>query len=162
MALELLDDLSNEGLRKKIMGEVDVFQFDDTHELYAHMNINYVRLDRLPSFDEWGKALEPLARGDFFTTTGEVLLPTVDLSASSADRISARVSVEWTLPLRFAEIVWGDGETTYREIIPLTGTREFDTGTFEWTVDAKGWNWARVAVWDVAANGAFANPTWRN
>ncbi len=161
-AFDLIDDLSNAGLRKKLLGEVDVFQFDETHELYAHMNINYVRLDRLPSFDEWGKALEPLARGDFFTTTGEVLLPTVDLSASSADRISARVSVEWTLPLRFAEIVWGDGETTYREIIPLTGTREFDTGTFEWTVDAKGWNWARVAVWDVAANGAFANPTWRN
>ena len=66
-AFGLLDDLSNEGLRKKLLGEVDVFQFDETHELYAHMNINYVRLDRLPSFDQWGEALAPLARGDFFT-----------------------------------------------------------------------------------------------
>jgi hypothetical protein len=159
---DLLDDLSNEGLRKKIMGEVDVFQFDDTHELYAHMNINYVRLDDLPSFDEWGEVLEPLASGDFFTTTGEVLLPGVDLSASTADRISARVSVQWTLPLRYAEIVWGEGGTTHREVIPLTKTREFDEETFEWTVEAEGWSWARVAVWDVATNGAFTNPTWRD
>jgi len=160
-AFDLLDDLSNEGLRKKLLGEVDVFQFDETHELYAHMNINYVRLDRLPSFDQWQDALEPLARGDFFTTTGEVLLPAVDLSASSADRIRARVSVEWTLPLRFAEIVWGDGEATHREIIPLTHTRQHDAETFDWTAEAGGWKWARIAVWDVAANGAFTNPTWR-
>ena len=159
---DLLDDLSNEGLRKKIMGEVDVFQFDDTHELYAHMNINYVRLDDLPSFDEWGEVLKPLASGDFFTTTGEVLLPGVDLSASTVDRISARVSVQWTLPLRYAEIVWGEGGTTHREVIPLTKTREFDEETFQWTVEAEGWSWARVAVWDVATNGAFTNPTWRD
>ena len=34
-------------------------------ELYAHMNINYIQLDELPAFDNWGEALEPLARGDF-------------------------------------------------------------------------------------------------
>ena len=71
-SFDLLDDLSNQGLRKRIFGEVDMFQFDDTHELYAHMNINYIRLDRLPEFDRWGDALAPLARGDYFTTTGEV------------------------------------------------------------------------------------------
>ena len=74
-SFDLLDDLSNQGLRKRIFGEVDMFQFDHTDELYAHMNINYVKLDRLPAFERWGDALEPLARGDFFTTTGEVLLP---------------------------------------------------------------------------------------
>ena len=50
----------------------------------------------------------PLAKGEFFTTTGEVLLPEVDLSSSTAGRIEAR-----------------------------------------------------VAVWDVAGNGAFVNPVWR-
>ena len=88
-SFDLLDDLSNLGMRKKIFGEVDMFQFDHTHELYAHMNINYIRLDRLPSFDRWGDALEPLARGDFFTTTGEVLLPRVDLSKSTANEVVA-------------------------------------------------------------------------
>ena len=101
-------------------------------------------------------------RSPCFTRVGEVLLPGVDLSASTADRISARVSVQWTLPLRYAEIVWGEGGTTHREVIPLTKTREFDEETFEWTVEAEGWSWARVAVWDVATNGAFTNPTWRD
>lgn len=161
-SLRLLDDLSVSGFRKKIFGEVDVFQFDDTHELYAHMNINYVRLDELPPFERWGEALEPLVRGDFFTTTGEVLLPIVDFSSSTDERIHARVRVDWTLPLRFAEIVWGDGDTVDRHVIPLTATRPFGSQTFDWTVDVQGWQWARVAVWDVAADGAFVNPVWRD
>ncbi len=126
-AFDLLDDLSNQGLRKRIFGEVDMFQFDHTHELYAHMNINYIRLDRLPEFDRWGDALVPLARGDFFTTTGEVLLPRVDLSKSSQNEIVAAVEAAWTFPLRFAEIVWSDGKTTHRETIHAdrhTGVRQ--------------------------------------
>ena len=160
-SLTLLDDMNNLGMRKRIFGEVDVFQFDDTHELYAHMNINYVRADRLPDFDDWGEMLEPLAKGEFFTTTGEVLLPEVDLSSSTAGRIEARVQAQWTFPLHFAEIVWGDGQTIHRETIPLGDTRAFGHKTFDWSARADGWTWARVAVWDVAGNGAFVNPVWR-
>ena len=158
--LDLVDELNNEGLRKRMLGEVDVFQVDHTHELYAHMNVNYVRLDRLPTFDRWGDALVPLARGEFFTTTGEVLLPAVDLASSSADEIVARTHVLWSFPLRFAEIVWGDGLKTYREVTELADTREFGDHKFEWRARAKGWKWARIAVWDVAGNGAFVNPVW--
>ena len=46
--LDLLDDMANWGNRKYVLGEVDVFKLDHTHELYGHMNINYVRLDRTP------------------------------------------------------------------------------------------------------------------
>jgi hypothetical protein len=159
--LDLVDELNNHGLRKRMFGEVDVFQVDHTHELYAHMNINYVKLDRLPTFDRWGDALAPLARGEFFTTTGEILLPEVNLAASTADAIVAKTRVSWTFPLRFAEIVWGDGQTTHREVIELSTTREFGSQAFEWRAPAKGWKWARVAVWDVAGDGAFVNPVWR-
>jgi hypothetical protein len=158
---DLVDELNNRGLRKRWLGEVDVFQFDHTHDLYPHMNINYVRLTRLPAFERWGEALAPLAKGEFFTTTGEVLLPDVSLASSSANEIVANVRVLWTLPLRFAEIVWGDGTATHRELIELADTREFGSRTFEWRAKANGWTWARVAVWDVAANGAFVNPVWR-
>jgi hypothetical protein len=158
---DLVDELNNQGLRKRFLGEVDVFQFDHTHELYAHMNINYIKLGRLPAFDQWGDALAPLAKGEFFTTTGEVLLPDLDLASSSANEIVANARVLWTFPLRFAEIVWGDGQTTHREVIELADTREFGSQTFEWRAKASGWKWARVAVWDVAANGAFVNPFWR-
>jgi hypothetical protein len=160
-SFDLLDELNNQGLRKRLLGEVDVFQFDHTHELYAHMNINYVRLDRLPAFDRWAEVLAPLASGEFFTTTGEVLLPDVDFASSSPTEIVARTRVVWTFPLQFAEIVWGDGKTTHREVIELTATREFGSSTFEWRTNASGWTWARVAVWDVAGNGAFVNPVWR-
>ena len=97
-SFDLLDDLSNQGLRKRIFGEVDMFQFDHTHELYAHMNINYIKLDRLPAFDRWGEALEPLARGEFFTTTGEVLIPRVDLSKSTANEVVASVDAAVDVP----------------------------------------------------------------
>jgi hypothetical protein len=160
-AFDLVDELNNQGLRKRLLGEVDVFQFDHTHELYAHMNINYIKIDRLPAFDRWGDALAPLAKGEFFTTTGEVLLPEVDLTSSSAAEIMAKVHARWTFPLRFAEIVWGDGQTTHREVIDLAATREFDSRRFEWRAKAPGWQWARVAVWDVAGNGGFVNPFWR-
>jgi hypothetical protein len=125
------------------------------------MNINYIRLDRLPPFQRWGRALAPLANGAFFTTTGEVLLPDVTLAASTATEIVAKARVLWTFPLRFAEIVWGDGRTTHRDVIELAETREFGSKTFEWRAKASGWTWARVAVWDVAGNGAFVNPVWR-
>ncbi|HJU44197.1 MAG TPA: hypothetical protein VJ691_15325, partial [Vicinamibacterales bacterium] len=73
--------------------------------------------------------------------------------------VSARVL--WTFPLRFAEIVWGDGRTTHRQLIDLADTREFGDKSFQWRIKAPGWTWARVAVWDVAANGAFVNPVWK-
>ena len=161
-SFDLIDELNNQGLRKRLIGEVDVFQFDHTHELYAHMNVNYIKLDRLPAFDRWGDALVPIATGEFFTTTGEVLLPDVNLAASSATEIVASARVLWTLPLRFAEIVWGDGQTTHHHVIELSETREFGSKTFEWRARASGWQWARLAVWDVAGNGAFVNPVWRD
>ena len=59
--LDLLDDMSNWGARKALLGEVDVFKIDHTHELYGHMNVNYVRLDRVPRFDEgWQPILEAM------------------------------------------------------------------------------------------------------
>ena len=52
--------------KKYLPGEVDVFKIDHTHELYGHMNINYLRLepDRLPRFDEgWQPVLDSLRGG---------------------------------------------------------------------------------------------------
>lgn len=158
---DLLDDMQNWGLPKKALGEVDVFQFDETHELYAHMNVNYVRADRLPDFDEYGEILEPLVDGAFFVTTGEVLLPAVRITPGDGETIRVRAAAQWTMPLAFAEIVWGDGETTHRKTIPLADHGEHGAREWEWTAEAPGWKWARLAIWDIAANGAFVNPVRR-
>lgn len=159
--LDLLDDMQTWGARKKVLGEVDVFQFDSTHELYAHMNINYVRTDALPSFDNYDRILEPLHRNEFFVTTGEVLLPSVRIAQDSPNTLRIQADVQWTLPLARAEITWGSGGEVHREVMGLTDTRQHGAGHFEWKVAAPAWEWARVAVWDVAANGAFLNPVWR-
>jgi hypothetical protein len=160
-AFKLLDDMSNWGLRKLLMGEVDVFQIDSTHELYAHMNVNYVKLPAVPSFDNYGSLLDALRRGDFFVSTGEVLLPDIAITEGSGGRISVRARVHHTFPLEMAEIVWGDGVESHQKLIPLTETRSFGDFSFSAEADGGNWKWARLAVWDVAANGAFANPVWR-
>lgn len=161
-AFKLLDDMSNWGMPKKLMGEVDVFQIDSTHELYAHMNVNYIKMRSLPAFEDYGKVLDALQRGEFFTTTGEVLLPEVKIAEDARGRIAVQARVQHTFPLEMAEIVWGDGKQTYRKTIPLTETHPFGDFTF-WGDAAEGgsWTWARLAVWDVAGNGAFVNPVWR-
>lgn len=160
-SMKLLDDMNNWGLPKRILGESDVFQFDGTHELYAHLNVNYVRLDRLPAFENYGEIMNSIARGDFFISTGEVLLPEVQLKPQGEENIAVRARIKWTFPLQFAEVVWGDGNSTSRQVLPLDATKAFGEDTFEWTVAAKNWKWARFAVWDVAANGALINPVRR-
>ena len=159
-AFKTLDDMNNLGLHKRMLGEVDVFQLDTTHELYGHMNVNYVRLPALPSYDQYGRLLDAVARGDSFMTTGEVLIPDVELKGS-ADAVTATTTVSYTFPLRMAEIVWGDGTTTHHQTIPLTDTVEFGNQKFHWEAQAPGWKWARLAIWDIAGNGAFTNPIWR-
>ncbi len=160
-SLTLLDDMSNWGLRKLLLGEVDVFQIDHTHELYAHMNINYVRSPRLPAFENYGEILRTMEKGDFFVSTGEIVLPSHTIRETAPGKLKAAAEFRNTLPLDFAEVVWGDGEKTYRKTYSLQSTREFGSYKIEFDLAAPNWRWARFAVWDVAGNGAFANPTWR-
>jgi hypothetical protein len=156
-----VDDLNNLGMHKRMIGEVDVFQLDTTHELYAHMNVNYLKLDALPDFDHYGRVMDAAANGEGFISTGEILLPKVTISGAGGDVVRVHAQVAWTFPLQMAEVVWGDGKETHHEIIALDSTRGFGSNEFDWRATAPRWTWARVAVWDIAGDGAFTNPTWR-
>jgi hypothetical protein len=168
--LDLLDDMANWGDRKYVPGEVDVFKIDHTHELYGHMNINYLQLDRLPSFSEdWSPILDALRLGRFFVTTGEVLLPEFHvggkssgetLSVADSTRPELTMALEWTFPMAFAEIISGDGEKVYRERIDLGAEPAFSRTRLTLRPQLKGRKWVRVEAWDVAANGAFSQPVW--
>jgi hypothetical protein len=160
-ALNLLNDMSNWGLPKYLLAETDMFAIDHTSELYAHMNANYVRIGQLPDFDHYGSLLDAVERGNYFISMGEVLLPQVEISKASPSAIKATARVQWTFPLAFGEIVWGDGKGIFTKTFDLTETRPFGSQTFEWSAEAKDWQWARAAVWDVAGNGAFINPVRR-
>ena len=160
-ALNLLNDMNNWGLPKRLLAETDMFAIDHTSELYAHMNANYVRIGELPDFDHYGRMLDAVSRGDYFISMGQVLLPEVEISKASPSAIKAKARIQWTFPLAFGEIVWGDGKETFTRTFDLTETRPFGSATFEWSTEARNWQWARVAVWDVAGNGAFINPVRR-
>ncbi|MEZ5403651.1 MAG: hypothetical protein R2729_28480 [Bryobacteraceae bacterium] len=155
-ALNLLDDMSNWGARKRLLGEVDMFQLDSTHELYGHVNVNYVKMDRLPAWDDYGRFAAAVKRGDYFVSQGTILLPEVKIDRGV--RVTARAS--YTFPLAEAVLVWGDGKATHRDVIPLEKTRAFGGGEFEFRKDAPTAKWARVEFWDIAGNGAFTNPVW--
>jgi len=168
--LDLLDDMSNWGAKKFILGEVDTFRMEPDFETYGHMNINYLRLAKLPRYDDgWQPVLDALRGGEFFTTTGEVLIPrfAIDgkqsgqsLGLSGDARPILEADLEWTFPLAFAEIVSGDGQKVFRQRMDLTDTENFGTRKLRLPIDLKGRTWVRLEVWDIAANGAFTPPVW--
>jgi hypothetical protein len=169
-ALDLMDDMANWGPRKYVLGEVDVFQVLPTHELYGHMNINYLRLDKLPRFDDgWQPVLDALRGARFFVSTGEVLLPefrvggkesgqVLKLTGGTTAEVTARL--EWTFPPAFAEIIMGDGTRVWRKRVDLDEHGAFSGTDLRLSADLKGAKWVRLEVWDVAANGAFSQPVW--
>jgi hypothetical protein len=169
-SLDLLDDMANWGARKQLLGEVDVFKLDHTHELYGHMNINYLRLDRLPRFDDgWQPILDALRGGRFMTTTGEVLLREVRIAGKESGatlnlpadgKAEVRIDLEWTFPMRFVEVISGDGQKVYRDRIDLADAGPFGHRTLTLSPNLRGRRWVRVEAWDVAANGAFSQPFW--
>jgi hypothetical protein len=171
-ALDVLDDMANWGQKKYLPGEVDVFKVDHTHELYAHMNINYLRLDpdRLPRFDDgWQSVVDSLRTGRFFVSTGEVLIPAFsvngqpsgsDVVLKPSERPVVRVDLSWTFPLRFAELISGDGSRVFRERIDCSHTLPFDKQALQVTPNLSGRTWVRVEAWDIAGNGAFSQPVW--
>ena len=168
--LDLLDDMSNWGLKKQAVGEADLFRMEPDFETYAHMNVNYLKLDKLPRFDDgWRPVLEALRGGRFFTSTGEVLIPgfTVGgkasgqtLEVAGETRPVLEADLEWTFPMAFAEVVSGDGHRVFRERIDLAETEGFGTRKLHLPIDLKGRTWVRLEAWDVAANGAFTQTVW--
>jgi hypothetical protein len=168
--LNLLDDMANWGPHKYVPGEVDVFKLDHTHELYGHMNVNYLQLDLLPRFDEgWMPVLEALRAGHFFVTTGEILIrdytvagkPSgASLSVANGSTPEIKLDLDWTFPLRFVELISGDGQKVYRERVELSDTEPFGRRTIALSPELRGRRWVRAEVWDIAANGAFTQPVW--
>ncbi len=149
--LDLQDDMNNWGLDKRILAEADVFTINEQNEMYAHMNVNYLRMGALPSFrDGWGSVLDSLRKGSFFSTTGEVLIPAFKVSGGKAV-----FDVEWTFPLEYAELVSGDGEKVYRQKLILGDSGAFGRRTFSMPFDPSHRKWVRLEVWDVAVDGAF-------
>jgi hypothetical protein len=158
--------MNNWGHQKTIIAEADLFTITQENEMYAHMNVNYMMIDKLPKYDAgWTAVVEAMQQGKFFSTTGEVLMhelningkisgETLQLSSTGIADIGLKLS--WTFPLNFAEIISGDGNKVYREKIDLSATQAFGTQLFNFRPNLKGRKWVRIEVWDCAVNGAFS------
>jgi hypothetical protein len=140
--------------------------------MYAHLNVNYLQLDKLPDYnDGWQSILDAMKHGKFFTTTGEVLLPVFKVNGKTSNQTlmldesgnaTVQLGIDWTFPLNFAEIISGDGKNVYRDRINLDTTKAFGKEFFTFNTNLKNRKWVRVEVWDVAANGAFTQSVWIN
>jgi hypothetical protein len=164
-----MDDMNNWGLKKTVLAEADLFTIEPENEMYAHMNVNYLQLDKLPSFASgWQSILDVLRRGKFFSSTGEVLIPSFSVNNKGAgetvtlgkNKANISFKINWTFPLQFAEIISGDGANVYRHKINLDDTKAFGEKTILYQMDLSGRTWVRLEVWDVAANGAFTQTVW--
>jgi len=170
--LDLMDDMNNWGLKKKVLAESDIFSITQDNEMYAHINVNYIKLDKLPEFKNgWQPVLDVLEKGDFFSTTGEVLIPAFKVNGAgpgSTIKVTnpaksfADFTVNWTFPLSFAELITGDGKKVYRQKIDLNYTTPFGDKSFHIPVNLTGKKWIRLEVWDTAVNGAFSQTIWLN
>ena len=136
------------------IGERGKPPYDDT---YGMSPVNYLKIDSVPTIDDMSPIINALKRGDYFATSGEVLIPSYTVQGTGKDRLIV-AEVEWTFPLDFVEVVWGDGEKTDRQIISTTDLPPFGKKRFEIPFDATGKKWVRFAAWDVATNGALVQP----
>lgn len=162
--LDLLDDMNNWGLQKKVIAEADLFTIEPQNEMYAHMNVNYLQMNKLPAYKEgWQSVVDAMQKGKFFSSTGEVLIPAFTINGKSSGdtarlnkgKANITYSVNWTFPLQYAMIISGDGSKTYTQRINLDHTLPFGRKEFNTTIDLSNRKWARLEVWDAAVNGAF-------
>lgn len=135
----------------------EVYQQGTGDDIYANNPVNYVKVDTPPGIDNWKPIIDSMKRGDYFVTSGEVLIPSWSVQGAGNQRTIV-ADVEWTFPLEFAEVVWGDGQRTDRQIIPAADLPAFGKHHFQIPFNAAGKKWVRFAVWDSAGNGAFVQP----
>ncbi len=81
--LGLLNDMNNWAPPKYMIAEGDTYMKYPDDETYPELLVNYVKLDRVPDFDEgWSSLLKAMRAGEFFVTSGEVLIPNSSVEGS--------------------------------------------------------------------------------
>jgi hypothetical protein len=156
--LNLLDDMSNWMADqpvplKRLLAITETRYKAPGDEVYAASPVNYVKLETLPNSIDMSAVIQALMRGDYFVTSGEVLIDSYSVNSKTIV-----ADVEWTFPLEFVEVVWGDGKKTDRQMIPATELPPFGKHHFEIAFNAAGKKWVRFAAWDSAGNGAMVQP----
>jgi hypothetical protein len=160
--MPLFDEMNNwmveAGQAPKYMDAItETYEVGPGDDFYGNSPVTYVKTHGIPTADNFRPVVDAMRQGDFFATSGEVLIPTYSITGAGSQR-RIHADAQWTFPLEFAEIVWGDGKKTDRQTIQLTEMPEFGKHHFDLPFDATDKKWVRFAVWDSAGNGAFVEP----
>ena len=152
---------ANTGVRPKyIIADIDTYKKGPEDDTYANFPVDYLKIDKVPGPDEdFTPVLKALRDGNFFVTTGEILIKNYSVAGTGGQR-TITADVDWTYPLSFVEVVWGDGKKIDRQIISATDLTAFGTKHFAIPFNAQGKSWVRFAVWDSAGNAGFVQPVW--
>jgi hypothetical protein len=158
----LFDDMSNwmadkPAPPKYILSISEVRHQQPGDDIYSSSPVTYVKLDPLPRPEDPSPVIQALMRGDSFVTSGEVLIPNFSVKGTGNPRTIV-ADVEWTFPLNFVEVVWGDGTKSDRQVISTTDLPAMSSHHFEIPFNAEGKKWVRFAAWDSAGNGAMVQP----
>ena len=104
-----------------------------------------MKLDKVPGPEEdWTPMLNVMHEGNFFVTTGEIFVKNFAVEGTGNKR-TVTADVDWTFPLEFVEVVWGDGKTIDRQVIPATDLPAFGSKHFSIPFDATSKAWVRFA-----------------
>ena len=149
------------GIRPKfVIADIDTYRKSPEDDTYANFPVNYLKMDTVPGPDQdWSPVLKSLREGNFFVSTGEILIKNYMVSGTGTQR-TITADVEWTYPMAFMEIVTGDGKTVTKKVISATDMQAFGTKKLSLPFDASGKKWVRFSMWDVAGNGGFVQPQW--
>ena len=158
----LFDDMNNwvadkPGPPKYILSISEVRHQQPGDEIYSSSPVTYVKLDTLPKPGDESPIIQALMRGDSFVTSGEVLIPSWSVRGTGNQRTIV-ADVEWTFPLDFVEVIWGDGTKSDRQIVSTTDLAATGRHHFEIPFSTAGRKWVRFAAWDTAGNGAMVQP----
>ena len=104
--LPTLDDMNNwmadkPGPAKFVQAISEIYQQGYGDDIYANNPVNYVKLDKLPPPGEWGPIVNAMKRGDYFVTSGEVLIPSFEMTGPATGGLSKRMwnglfrSISW-------------------------------------------------------------------
>ena len=160
--IPLLDDMNNwitgSGLQPKgLLAITETYFKAPGDDIYANGPVTYLQLESLPTGNDYASIIRVLRDGDYFVSSGEVLIPQHEWLGSGADAV-LQADVEWTFPLDFVEVVYGDGETTGSVTVKTTDLPPFGEHHFTIPFNATGQAWVRFAAWDSAGNGAMTMP----
>src|SRR5678809_1632735 len=93
--LPLLDEASNwfaddPTPPKYIMAISEVQSQAPGDDIYGFQPINYLRLDSVPTPDDTSSIIKVLQRGDYFISTGEILIPSYSCLLYTSDAADER------------------------------------------------------------------------